>query len=60
MFQNQIAQCFFIGLYDIETGDDFYFFQKNFFDGWKWILKKINFYKGKMAKISPKITKIEI
>ena len=39
MFQNQIAQCFFIGLYDIETGDDFYFFQKNFFDGWKrWAL----------------------
>ena len=31
-FQNQIAQCFFIGLYDIETGDDFYFFKKNFFD----------------------------
>ena len=29
-FQNQMAQCFFIGLYDIETGDDFYFFQ-NFF-----------------------------
>ena len=51
-----MAQCFFIGLYDIETGDDFYFFQK-------WVemdFKKINFYKGKMAKISPKITKIEI
>ena len=31
MFQNQMAQCFFIGLYDIETGDDFYFFQKIFF-----------------------------
>ena len=31
MFQNQIAQCFFIGFYDIETGDDFYFFQKFFF-----------------------------
>ena len=36
-FQNQMAQCFFIGLYDIETGDDFYFlmggngFQKNQF-----------------------------
>ena len=29
-FQNQMAQCFFIGLYDIETGDYFYFFQ-NFF-----------------------------
>ena len=42
-FQNQMAQCFFIGLYDIETGDDFYFFQKNFFDGWKWILKKNQF-----------------
>ena len=25
-FQNQMAQCFFIGLYDIETGDDFFFF----------------------------------
>ena len=54
-----MAQCFFIGLYDIETGDDFYFNQKNFW----WVemdFKKINFYKGKMAKISPKITKIEI
>ena len=39
-FQNQMAQCFFIGLYDIETGDDFYFFQKKFFDRWKWIFKK--------------------
>ena len=39
-FQNQMAQCFFIGLYDIETEDDFYFFQKFFFDRWKWILKK--------------------
>ena len=36
-FQNQISQCFFIGLYDIETGDDFYFFQKKIFDRWKWI-----------------------
>ena len=60
MFQNQMAQCFFIGLYDIETGDDLYFFLNFFFDGWKWISKKINYYKGKMAKISPKITKIEI
>ena len=40
-----MAQCFFIGLYDIETGDDFYFFQKNFFDGWKWISKKSIFGK---------------
>ena len=39
-FQNQMSQCFFIGLSDIETGDDFYFFQKIFFDRWKWILKK--------------------
>ena len=29
-FQNQMFQCFFIGLYDIETGDNFYFLQ-NFF-----------------------------
>ena len=54
-----MSQCFFIGLYDIETGDDFHFVQKKI-----WLvemdLKKINFYKGKMAKISPKITKIEI
>ena len=54
-----MAQYFFIGLYDIETGDDFYFFQIFFW----WVemdFEKINFYKGKMAKISPKITKIEI
>ena len=50
MFQNQIAQCFFIGLYDIETGDDFYFFQKKFFDGWKWILKKSIFTREKWLK----------
>ena len=31
--QNQMAQCFFIGLYDIETGDNFYFFQKKFLMG---------------------------
>ena len=58
MFQNQMAQCFFIGLYDIETGDDFYFLQKK-----NWLLemdfKQINLYKRKMAKMSPKITKIE-
>ena len=46
MFQNQMAQCFFIGLYDIETGDDFYFFQKYFVDRWKWILKN-QFIQGK-------------
>ena len=27
-----MSQCFFIGLYDIETGDDLYFFQKKNFD----------------------------
>ena len=50
MFQNQMAQCFFIGLYDIETGDDFYFFQKFFFDRWKWILKKSIFTREKWLK----------
>ena len=49
-YQNQMSQCFFIGLYDIETGDDFYFFQKNFFDGWKWILKKSIFTREKWLK----------
>ena len=49
-FQNQIAQCFFIGLYDIETGDDFYFFPKFFFDGWKWISKKSIFTREKWPK----------
>ena len=49
-FQNQMAQCFFIGLYDIETGDDFYFFQKKFFDRWKWILKKSIFTREKWLK----------
>ena len=49
-FQNQMAQCFFIGLYDIETGDDFYFFQKIFFDRWKWILKKSIFIREKWLK----------
>ena len=39
-FQNQMSQCFFIGLYHIETGDDFYFFQQIVFDLWKWISKK--------------------
>ena len=29
-FQNQMCQCFFIGSYDIENGDDFYFFQTFF------------------------------
>ena len=51
-FQNQMSLCFFIGLYDIETGDDFYFNQKKFW----WVemdFKKINFYKGKMAKNKP-------
>ena len=48
-FQNQISQCFFIGLYDIETGDDFYFNQKNF-DGWKWIVKKSIFTREKWLK----------
>ena len=38
----------------------FLFFPKNFFWWVEMDLKKINFYKGKMAKISPKITKIEI
>ena len=58
-FQNQMSQCSFIGLHDIENGDDFYLFQKNFLIvGMDF--KKINFYKGKMAKISLKITKIEI
>ena len=55
-----MAQCFFIGLYDIETEDDLYFFPKKK----NWLVemdfKKIDFYKGKMAKISPKVTKIEI
>ena len=50
MFQNQMAQCFFIGLYYIETGDDFYFFQNFFFDGWKWILKKSIFTREKWLK----------
>ena len=27
-----MAQCFFIGLYGIETGDDFYFFPNFFFE----------------------------
>ena len=49
-FQNQMAKCFFIGLYDIETGDDFYFFQKKIFDGWKWILKKSIFTREKWLK----------
>ena len=49
-FQNQMSQCFFIGLYDIETGDDFYFFQKKIFDGWKWILKKSIFTREKWLK----------
>ena len=47
MFQNQMAQCFFIGLYDIETGDDFHFGQK-FFDGWKWISKNSIFTREKV------------
>ena len=49
-FQNQMAQCFFIGLYDIETGDNFYFFKKKFFDRWKWILKKSIFIREKWLK----------
>ena len=32
-FQNQMSQWFVIGLYDIETGDDFYFLQKFFLIG---------------------------
>ena len=48
--QNQMAQCFFIGFYDIETGHDFYFFQKSFFDGWKWISKKSIFTREKWPK----------
>ena len=31
--QNQMSQCFFIGLYDIETWDEFYFFQKKILIG---------------------------
>ena len=50
MFQNQMAQCFFIGLYDIETGDDFYFYQKIVFDWWKWISKKSIFTREKWPK----------
>ena len=49
-FQNQMAQCFFIGLYDIENGDDFYFFQKYFVDRWKWILKKSIYTREKWLK----------
>ena len=51
-------QCFFIGLYDIKTRDDFYFNQKFFL--MEMDFKKFIFYKGKMAKTSPKITKIKI
>ena len=36
-----------------------FIFAKNNFFMWKWI-KKINFYKGKMAEMSPKIAKIKI
>ena len=55
-----MSQCFFIGFYDIKTGDDFDSFQKK--NWWKveMDINKVNFYKGKMAKISLKITKIEI
>ena len=53
MFQNQMAQCFFIGFYDIETGHDFYFFQKSFFDGWKWIFLKNQFLQGKNGQNKP-------
>ena len=31
--QNQMSQSFFIVLYDIATGDGFYFFQKKIFIG---------------------------
>ena len=47
-----MAQCFFIGLYDIETGDDFYIFQKKIFDGWKWISKK-SIFQGKNGQNKP-------
>ena len=49
-FQNQMAQCFFIGLYDIETRDDFYFFQKFFLMGGNLFLKKSIFRREKWLK----------
>ena len=49
-FQNQMAQYFFIGLYDIETGDDFYFSQIFFLNWWKWISKKSIFTREKWPK----------
>ena len=44
-----MSQCFFIGLYDIKTGIDFYFYKKKILIGGNEF-QKINFYKGKMAK----------
>ena len=45
-FQNQMSQCFFIGLYYIETGDNFYFFKQNFLIGGNGFLKN-QFLQGK-------------
>ena len=48
-FQNQMSQCFFIGLYDIETGDDFYFFQIFFLIGYS-LKEKKRYYLGIFPK----------
>ena len=42
-----MSQCFFIGLYDIETGDDLYFIQKKFLIGGNGFQKN-QFLQGKM------------
>ena len=47
-----MAQCFFIGLYDIETGDDFYFFQTFFLMGGNGFQKN-QFLQGKNGQNKP-------
>ena len=51
-FQNEMCQCFFIGSYDIENGDDFYFFQTFFLmDGYGFQTNK--FLQGKNGQSKP-------
>ena len=47
-----MSQCFFIGLYDTETGDDFYFFKKKFLIGGNGF-KKNQFLEGKNGQNKP-------
>ena len=48
--KNGVTQSFLESLYPTIYGDDFYFFQKKFFDRWKWILKKSIFTREKWLK----------